>query len=104
MMYLKHWNPWHFFSNSHRFELNNLPHDLTGFRGIIVPSGPFTPRFDMFSWDYCPSRPVYPTFWHVFVGLLDLRVRLPHVFRRFRVDFRHGNLFSTRKHVKTWDF
>ena len=52
MMYLKHWNPWHFFSNSHRFELNNLPHDLTCFRGIIGPSGPFTPRFGVFSWDY----------------------------------------------------
>ena len=35
---------------------------------------------------------VYPTFWRVFVGLLDLRVRLPHVLTCFRgVNGRSGD-------------
>ena len=45
-----------------------LPHVLTCFCGIIGPSGPFTPRFDVFSWDYWTSHPVYPTFRQIFAG------------------------------------
>ncbi len=32
--------------------------------------GPFTPRFDWFSWDYWTFGSVYPTIWRVFVGFL----------------------------------
>ena len=45
-----------------------LPHVLTCFRGIIGPSGPFTPRFDVFSWDYWTFGSVYPTFRQIFAG------------------------------------
>ena len=62
MMYLKHWNPWHFFSNSHRFESNNLPHNLAWFRVVIVLLDSFIPRFGVFSWDYWTIGSVYPTF------------------------------------------
>ncbi len=81
-----------------------LPHVLTCFCGIIGPSGPFTPRFGVFSWGFCPSGSVYPTFWRVFVGLSDLRVRLPHVLACFRGAFVLPGPFTPRFDVFSWDF
>ena len=59
-------------------------HVLMGFRGVNVIPVPFTPRFGVFSCDYWTFGSVFPTIWLVFVGLLDLRVRLPHVLTCFR--------------------
>ena len=51
-----------------------LLHVLTGFRGIIGPSGPFTPRFGMISWDYWTFGSVYPTISGVFVWIFVLEI------------------------------
>ena len=63
---------------------------------------PFTPRFGVFSWDYCPSRPVYPTFWRVFVGLLSFPFRLPHVLACFRGIIGPSGPFTPRFDVFSW--
>ena len=67
-------------------------HVLMGFRGVNVIPVPFTPRFDVLLWDYWTVGSVYPTIWYAFVGLLDLRVRLPHVSPDICGTIRHHGL------------